>query len=232
VAVTQFLNKLTLVLVVVAIGTAWYAISRRRDPVTTGYLPVTYIEDDTSGIARLDPQAFDRITQTQSGRLGARDAPVSIVVYSDYSCGACAVYDSILSEVHGRLPDHVQIIVKNFLPSINRINLQPHLAAYCADLQGHFAEYHHNIFRHSTVFNTRDGWRTLADSAGITDVDAFASCTRSRRGERQIRQDSQEGQALGVRVTPTSLVNGVLVVGAISVDQLVKVLAPELGRLR
>jgi len=46
------------------------------------------------------------------------------------------------------------------------------------------------------------------------DRDAFTTCLDTRRPRKDVETDVAEGRAIGVRGTPTFLVNGTLLVGA------------------
>lgn len=52
----------------------------------------------------------------------------------------------------------------------------------------------------------------LAEEIGV-DATKFSACMKAKKYESQIIKDSQEGDALGIKGTPTFLVNGHIVSG-------------------
>jgi protein-disulfide isomerase len=55
---------------------------------------------------------------------------------------------------------------------------------------------------------------------------SFAACVDSDRYAQAVRDETARGKALGVRATPTLIVNGRLVRGALSMDQLRAIIDP------
>ena len=104
------------------------------------------------------------------------------------------------------------------------------VGAECAAEQGRFAEYHEHAFRQGRILSYSNGWRTLADSAGIPDMDRFTKCVLADRPGARIVQQYEEAKQLGVAVTPTLFVNGERIIGsppAARLDSLVAQHFPE-----
>ncbi|MDX2206929.1 MAG: DsbA family protein [Gemmatimonadales bacterium] len=208
---------------------AW---GNRRPHVPDGYLPITFSWDDSLNAARLGGPAFRQISSGTAGRIGPKDAPVQIVVFADYSCGACALFDSSLARVHARLPEHVSITMKHFQPRSDRVELLPHRGAVCASAQGIFPVYHESAsWNPDFRYRLTDG-DALLDYLGLTEpeADRFLGCIADGRSLQPVQEDTEQGLALGVRSTPTSFVNGIRVVGAVSEETLLRLVAAELDR--
>ena len=60
--------------------------------------------------------------------------------------------------------------------------------------------------------------------------DAFTRCLTERRFARAVEADVAQGRALGIRSTPTFLVNGRTLVGAHPVSTFRSVIEDQLGR--
>jgi protein-disulfide isomerase len=180
--------------------------------------------------AGIDAETFYRMA-AEGQRLGPDDAPVVIVVFSNYFCGHCAEFEVTLERIRRRYPDVVAIVVKSFVPSLNRSERLVHEAAECAAEQGKFAEYYHAFFRVGQGLVTHEAWRDVGDSARIPDRARFTVCTRSGRYAGRIERDTREARALGVNGTPISFVNGVRVIGTVSFEGLNQMIAANLGRV-
>jgi predicted DsbA family dithiol-disulfide isomerase len=220
--VTTALCTAAAALLIVAVG-ARFGFSRG---------PTLLIHNDDSPRSTrgsLDPEAFDRLARTGQ-RLGDTDAPVTIVVFSDYACGHCVTFDSVLAAISGRYPQHVAIVVKHFVIEPTRDILDSHVAAECAADQGRFAAYHHSYFANRQHQLSADRWRFIGSVAGIPDTASFRRCVRSQRYSSRVTQQTQEGIALGVVATPTSFINGARIVGAVSLGTVDSIIASDLNR--
>lgn len=178
---------------------------------------------------QLRPAVFARIA-TAGRRLGPEDAPVVIVVYSAYACGHCAEFEGTLVRLRRRYPDHLAVVMKHFVPTAVRTDIEAHEAAECAADQGKFDEFTQAYFRIGQTRVAREPWREIGDSIGIPNRTGFAACVHSGQFSKLIESDTEEGVLLGVAGTPTSFVNGTRVVGTVSFDALERFVAEQLGR--
>ena len=114
----------------------------------------------------------------------------------------------MLQEFKGK----VRVVHKDFpLPS-HAGALPAAEAARCAGSQGVFWEYHDLLYLGVPDFSRDD----LVRYAGRLSLDraAFTTCIDTRRLHKNVEADVVEGRAIGVRGTPTFLINGTLLVGA------------------
>jgi len=114
----------------------------------------------------------------------------------------------VLQEFKGK----VRIVHKDFpLPS-HAGALPAAEAARCAGAQGVFWEYHDLLYLSVPDFSRDD----LISYAGRLNLDrnAFTTCIDAGRFRKQVEADVAEGRAIGVRGTPTFVVNGTPLVGA------------------
>ena len=152
--------------------------------------------------------------------IGTKSAPVLILVYSDYKCGFCKELNGTLEVLLRRYPQHVAAVVKSFVDPTTLTHYKVPLGAECAAAQGVFAAYHAAAFRNSHVLEYSEGWRLLGDSAGVPDREEFSRCVQAGRYASRVVAEYEEGGRLGVAVTPTSFVNGQIVVGAAPLEAL------------
>ena len=114
----------------------------------------------------------------------------------------------MLQEFKGK----VRLVHKDFpLPS-HAGALPAAEAARCAGAQGFFWEYHDLLYLSVPDFSRDD----LISYAGRLNLDrnAFTTCIDAGRFRKQVEADVAEGRAIGVRGTPTFVVNGTPLVGA------------------
>ncbi len=90
-------------------------------------------------------------------------------------------------------------------------------ASECAADQGKFWQYHDLLFARPAAGNqgafTKDKLIGFARELGL-DMTKFEPCLRNDQTLARVQADTQEGQAAGVRGTPSFFINGVPLVGA------------------
>ncbi|MDH3496621.1 MAG: DsbA family protein [Gemmatimonadota bacterium] len=196
--------------VIVVVGIAALAMARR---------------DGGSGVVEVAPAPV--AAGTFAGHvLGSDSAPVTIVEYADFECGACAQFAILTGpDVKQRLvaAGRVRWIFRDFPLDGHRNALAAHLAAACAGEQGRFWDMHDQIFfNHRRWVSERRPERPLRDIArGLNlNLSQYDDCVDSRRLLGQIEAAKREGLERGVQATPTFEVGTLRVSGALSYDSL------------
>jgi protein-disulfide isomerase len=95
-------------------------------------------------------------------------------------------------------------------------------ASECAADQGKFWEYHDLVFdrqagENQGAFN-KDKLLAMAQELKL-DMAQFEPCLKNDQTQGRVQADTQEGQQVGVRGTPTFFVNGRAVVGAVPLQE-------------
>jgi protein-disulfide isomerase len=159
------------------------------------------------------------ITTRPSNTQGEDSATVTLIEYSDFQCPFCKrFYDSVLSRI---VTDYVKtgkvkLSYKNyaFLGDESRWAAQ---AAECAADQGKFWEMHELLFTRQQGENTgafsKENLINLAKEIKV-DSAKFSDCVNQDATLARVQEDISEGNRIGVRGTPTFLLNGKLIVGA------------------
>jgi protein-disulfide isomerase len=98
--------------------------------------------------------------------------------------------------------------------------------------QNRFREYHDASFESGRRIDYTTGWRDIANTAGIPDLEEFESCVRSRRLVSKIEQDTTDAARLGVRVAPTLFINGERVIGTAPLEVLDSIVASNFADRR
>lgn len=157
--------------------------------------------------------AFDGIAQ-KGKTLGAADAPVTLVVYSDFLCPHCGEFvagaeQRVIEEyvADGR----VRIEYRHF-PVFGEPAVEAAAASECAARQGRFWQYHDVLFANEGTAG-RDGFGRdrlieFGAAAGLDDG-AFAACLGDPALAGAVAADQERGVAQGVRGTPALFIDGV-----------------------
>jgi protein-disulfide isomerase len=111
----------------------------------------------------------------------------------------------------------VRLVFKDLpLPS-HALARPAHEAARCAGALGRYWSYHDRLFAAQPAFE-RDDLIRYAVEVGL-DREAFTRCADERRFASAVEADVAQARALGVRSTPTFLINGRPLVGAHPVEK-------------
>lgn len=169
---------------------------------------------------------FEMPTEGAPGK-GPEDAKVVVVEFSDFECPFCGRLTDALKEAQSNFKD-VRIHFRHY-PMDNACNpniQQPFhkyaceaaKAAVCAQGQGGFWPMHDWLFKHAKSLDKAALMKQAADQ-GI-DPDALEACMSDPATVAKIQADVEAGSKIGVRGTPTFLVNGKIFVGAKSPEEL------------
>ena len=146
-----------------------------------------------------------RIAVSGSAVRGLKDAPVTIVEFSDFQCPYCAKAAHTVDEVLKAYPLEVNFIYKNF-PLPMHPNAEPAArAALAAGRQGKFWEMHDQLFAHSDDLSVAK-IRGIADKLGL-DTTRFEADMSSPEVKEQLDLEVRQGKWAGVRGTPTFFIN-------------------------
>jgi protein-disulfide isomerase/uncharacterized membrane protein len=159
-----------------------------------------------------------------SPSIGPKDAPITIVEFSDFQCPACRMGAVTMNAVFNRYPGKVRLVLRNFPwdPSCNPMVERPMhqvaclaaRTAVCANKQGKFKEVYENIFEHQSILNTQgSGSPTELAKAAGANPEQIASCVNAPETSAFVTQDVEEGRRLGIQSTPTFFVNGLKIEG-------------------
>ena len=152
---------------------------------------------------------------------GAPDAPVVVVELSDFGCPYCAQFAlQTAPELRREFVGSGRVRWKYvpFLAGEFRHGDQAAAAAECAGAQGRFWEAKQAIFAAQRAWSTAAAPDTvLAHVVGATGVDRrhFAECYARRGGRERTARATAAAARLGVRATPTFLVDGRRLEGAV-----------------
>ena len=151
--------------------------------------------------------------------MGPANAPVTVVVFSDFQCPYCGVLMRNLRDVQTAFADEVAVVYRHFPLPNHPHALEAARASDCAALQGRFTEYHDALFASPDSIGRVD-WSRFAVAAGIRDLPSFQACASDTRRSLTIERDIEAANRLRVTGTPTLLINGLRFQGAMPADTL------------
>src|SRR5262249_9968611 len=122
----------------------------------------------------------------------------------------------------------VRIIFKDFPLGSHELARPAAEAARCAGAAGKFWDYHDRLYERQPAF-ARAELIAYAGELGL-DREAFARCVDEHRYASAVQADVDQARQLGVRSTPTFVVNGRVIIGTHPVETFREVIDEELRR--
>ncbi len=185
------------------------------------------------GLAELPPLPQGRYTVDigDSPIRGPKDAPITIVTFSDFQCPYCARLEKTLARLGERYGEQLRIVWKD-APNLefHKEAMLAHQAARAAGEQGRFWEMHDQIFRRPYLLN-RSMLDRYARELGL-DMERFQTAVDSGKYQDAIREEFAYGVSLaGPSGTPTVFINGRLIMGAYPYDVFRQIIDEELARI-
>lgn len=145
---------------------------------------------------------------------GDKNAPVTIVEFSDLQCPFCQSFHPTLQRLMDEYDGEIRWVYKHFpLDSIHPQARPAALAAECAAEQEKFWEFIDASFENQSLLGDTF-YADTAKSLGL-NTSKFNECYSSRKYEDKIDAHYDEGTVAGVTGTPSSFVNGQPVSGAL-----------------
>jgi len=198
---------------------------QRRDEAKAGY--VARLRAATNVAILLTPPREAINVAENEPTAGRPDAPVQIVMYSDFQCPFCARVGPTVKKVQQTYGDRVRIVFRDFpLTSIHPRARAAAVAARCAFEQGSFWEYHDRLFANNARLEERD-FVQYATDLGL-DAARFTACTQATAPAAAVAGNVSSGEALGVSATPAFFVNGRFLPGAQPFEAFQRVIDDEL----
>lgn len=150
--------------------------------------------------------------------LGDKNAPVQIIIYSDFECPFCARFEDTIEKVKSEFENKVMITFRHFPLRFHAQAMPAALASECASEQGKFWEMHDKLFADNVNRNLNiEQFKNDAENLGL-DAEKFNQCLASEKYKEKIAKQLEEGTRAGVTGTPTIFINGEILIGAIPFD--------------
>lgn len=153
-----------------------------------------------------DGDKVETVALGASPSRGDANAPVTVVVFSDFQCPFCSRAESTVRELEAAYPGKVRFVFKNQpLPFHEHARLAAK-AALAAGEQGKFWEYHDVLFTHQRELD-RASLERYAEDLGL-DLRRFRAALDDSRLDVAVEADVTEAHRLEVKGTPAFFING------------------------
>jgi protein-disulfide isomerase len=158
---------------------------------------------------------------------GGKQAPVTIIEFSDYQCPFCKRAEDVVDQVMKAYGDKVKVVFRDYpLPMHPEARLA-HEAANCANAQGKFWDYHRKLFANQSALSEAN-LKTYAKEVGL-DQAKFDECLAKKQFKAAVDKDLEDGAKVGINGTPAFFINGRMLSGAQPFEKFKEVIDEELA---
>ncbi len=161
--------------------------------------------------------------------VGAADAAVVIVEFSDFQCPYCLQAFPIVREIIQKYGNRIKFQYRDF-PNVDSHPdaLNAAEAAECSHEQGKFWEMHDKIFINQNNLSLA-ALKAYAEQIGL-DMNQFNQCLDSEKYQAEIQQDFDDAVLAGATGTPTFFINNTKYAGVIPSEYFTLLIDRALGQ--
>lgn len=163
------------------------------------------VNQKTNTYSALDISFSQKLDITGAPVRGRVDAPVTLVLFSDFECPWCGRLEPVLAELLAQNADKLRIVFKNLPLPMHQWAEPSALAAIAAQKQGKFWEMHDALFQ--TTNWTATTIEEIAQRVGL-NMDQFHADLANPQTQAQLEKDRSDAQAAEVNSTPSMFING------------------------
>jgi predicted DsbA family dithiol-disulfide isomerase len=185
---------------------------RKKWTVTMNFSPPVFVSELDDGVSPVR---------------GAAKPFVTIVEFSDFECPFCKQVQSALKQVVETYGRDVRLVFKHLPLEGHRNSLPAARAAYCAAEQERFWQFHDALFTAGNL--SPPVFEQIASDLGL-GLPKFQECVASERSRAAVVKDLEAARRLHIDSTPSFLVNGKVINGALSFAGFQKIIEQELSQ--
>jgi protein-disulfide isomerase len=170
-----------------------------------------------------------RVAVDSSGHpaLGSKDAPVTIVEFTDFQCPFCKASEATLKQLRDKYGDKIRLVHMDYPLPFHQHAQDAAKAARCANEQGKFWEYHDSLFANQSKLAPAD-LKASAKTLGMNST-KFDTCFDSAKFDALIKADQAVGEKVGVDGTPAFFIDGRPLTGAQPIPKFEDLIDDELA---
>jgi protein-disulfide isomerase len=163
---------------------------------------------------RVAEQTDKDLRAGDSPHKGRSDAPVTIIVFSEFQCPFCKRFADLFAALPEADAKQVNLVFKHFPLGMHEWARPAALATACAGMQGadQFWSVHDLIFTNQNTITAKNFYaklETLTASAAGVNAGQLQLCLQSGAAEPLVTRDAALVEKYHLDATPTVFVNGV-----------------------
>ncbi|MCC6930025.1 MAG: thioredoxin domain-containing protein [Gemmatimonadaceae bacterium] len=146
--------------------------------------------------------------------LGDSTAPITVAVFTDLQCPFCMAFHRSLDSALKNSPSSFRVVYLPFPLSVHPHATTAALATECFARQAQVAEWFTTVYAQQEMIESKS-MATFALEAGVSDTAEFSKCMSTPSVAEKVRVLVRDAERLGVKATPTLLVNQWLIDGGV-----------------
>ena len=158
---------------------------------------------------------------------GSSKPLVTIIEFSDFECPFCGAVQNTLRQIVQSYGRDVRLVFKHLPSEGHRNSLPAARAAYCAAEQDRFWQFHDALFVAKNL--SPPVFTQIATELGL-GLPKFQACLSSEQSRAAIVKDLETARLFRIESTPSFIVNGKLIQGALSFADFQKIIEHELSQ--
>lgn len=167
----------------------------------------------------LGPRIDENLAIATRPSFGNPNAKVKIVEFSDFECPYCKRFAlSTLNKIKETYGESIYVVYRDLPISHHKYAFNAAVAAKCAARESKFWQYHDMLFENQHKLE-REDLLSYADAIGL-DKKAFVNCLVEQAISTQVEEDITKATEYELRATPTLIINGEVIEGAVSYESL------------
>ena len=163
------------------------------------------INGKSNSYTAIDISFNQKIDITGAPVQGKADAPVTLIVFSDFECPWCSKLKPVLDQLLAHNKDNLRIVFKHMPLQMHPQAEPAALAAIAAQKQGKFWEMHDALFQVSNW--TPNMIDETALKVGL-NMEKFKADLGNQETQMQLGKDRTDAQLADVTSTPSLFING------------------------
>lgn len=158
-----------------------------------------------------DDKVYDVDTAGSPSR-GPANAKTTVVIFADFECPYCIKAEKTVRDLEAQKSGQVRVVYKTMPLPIHSHAMLAAEAAFAAERQNKFWEYHDVLLQHRNELDRANLLKYAAD-LGL-DQTKFAADLDDPATAARVQKDVDQAKSLGITGTPSSFVNGHHILGA------------------
>ncbi|MGC8493120.1 MAG: thioredoxin domain-containing protein [Syntrophobacteraceae bacterium] len=157
--------------------------------------------------------------------LGPKNAPVTVIEFSDYQCPACRANHPVVKQIRKEFAGKLRWIYMEYPLHIHQYAFEAAEAGLCAEDQGKFWQYQDDLY--TTPDLTVPNLIAMAKKMGMSGK-KFSQCLSTSKYKAQVKKSMAQATQIGIDRTPTYVINGMVFIGGPSLDRFKNVIEEAL----
>ena len=197
--------------------------SKQLEKLKSKYKVATMLAPELKSL----PNGNKMLSPAGGALFGKKEAKVAVIEFSDFQCPYCSKAAETVKELKKYFQSKDVVFQFRHFPLSFHPRAEPaSIGSVCADRQGKFWKYHDLVFENQQNLSD-DDLKKYASKAGV-NMKKYEECIKDPAVKELVQSDMREGQNSGVQSTPTFIVNGKPVSGALPFDVFKDIIEGEL----